>query len=349
MIEKKRFGSFAGMALLVNILLAVVFPVNLSADEDPSHALSIRGGLAWSPDGETIAVGTSEGVWLHNASDLSPIRQLNNLGIVGALDWHPTEALLAVSYIEGVSVWDTQRDTMMYVTSANIGAYSVAWSPDGALLAGGMGDDTVRVWDRETGEKTFLVEIDADIGIRYSVTWSNDSHYLAASRQGDVAIWDTQTGQLNLTWVYDRSVRSTQWSPNGKYLASAARDDHPLKLWNPTTGELMAEFDASAERIDSPMSLAWSPDSAHLALSVSDCCETAGWIEVWNVTSGEMETRLEDVIMIGDGYYNNALAYSDDGSKLASISDDGKIYIWDATTYEQVAVYDGYIPIWDVN
>ncbi len=97
------------------------------------------------------------------------------------------------------------------------------------------------------------------------------------------------------------------------------------------------------------MSLVWNPDNIHVATAVRCCGEKKGWIEVWNVESGELETTLPDVIMIGDGYYNNALAYSDDGSKLASISDDGKIYIWDATTYEQVAVYDGYTPIWDVN
>lgn len=346
MIYQKRFGSFAGMVLLVILLLAVVFPANLSADEDPSHPLSIRGGLAWSPDGETIAVATSEGVWLHNTSDLSPIRQLNRLPITVALDWHPTDDILAVSTIYDVSIWGTNTDEIIYTLSPEMGAYSVAWSPDGKMLAAGMGDDTLRVWDRETGEEQFAVEIDTGVGIRYSVTWSPDSRYLGAKRAGDFAIWDITTGQLKLTWLYDRFVNVTAWSPDGEYFASAGLDEPPIALWNPTTGELIDVIDAGGDTIISPKSFVWNPDNIHVAIAVR-CCEKKGWIEVWNVESGELETTLPDVIMIGDGYYNNALAYGDDGSKLASISDDGKIYIWDVMTYEQLALYEGYTPIWD--
>lgn len=332
------------LAFLLVALLTCIAPATLGADSDVKPPPFIFGGLAWSPDGETIAVGTSEGVWLHDASDLSSIRQLGGSNFVDTLDWHPDGITLADSG-DGIEVWDVEMGELVNRFSETT-AYSVAWSPDGKLLAGGMGDDTLRVWDKETGEEQFAVEIDTGITIHYSATWSSDSHYLGVSRAGDFAIWDITSGQLKITWPYDRSVYSTHWSPDGKYFASAAADEPPIALWDPTTGELMEVIDAGGDTIISPNALTWSPDNIHVAIAVR-CCKKQGWIEVWNVESGELEIKLPDVIMIGDGYYNNALAYSDDGSKLASISDDGKIYIWDATTYEQLAIYEGYTPIWD--
>jgi len=67
-----------------------------------------------------------------------------------------------------------------------------------------------------------------------------------------------------------------------------------------------------------------------------------GQIQIWDVTTGNLLTELPNVIMTGDGFYNNALEWSPDGTRLASISDDGRVIIWDMETYEEIAVYDDY-------
>ena len=97
---------------------------------------------------------------------------------------------------------------------------SVAFSPDGSLLASASADGLVQLWnpDTETLEVTLEVHIDRVL----SVAFSPDGSLLAsASADGLVGLWDPHTPQLKATLGHESPVLSVAFSPDGDLLAIA--------------------------------------------------------------------------------------------------------------------------------
>ena len=126
---------------------------------------------------------------------------------------------------------------------------TLAYSPDGRLLAAGVGDRTVRLWDSST-----LQEIAAWRGHTrnaVSLAFSPDGRLLATGsadyshmeKKGEVKLWDVGTGR-ELAHRYDpNGVWSVAFSPDGQTVALGS---DRIVLWSVQPGEVTSEMPLKA-------------------------------------------------------------------------------------------------------
>src|SRR5437764_5593593 len=83
--------------------------------------------------------------------------------------------------------------TLSYMLQGYSGDCHIAWSQDGRVLASGSFDNTICLWDGQTGQPLRTLEGHSDFV--YSVAWSPDGKVLAsASTDHTVRLWNTQIG-----------------------------------------------------------------------------------------------------------------------------------------------------------
>src|SRR5574337_1054738 len=92
---------FAGMGFGLSTTL-YTYGQDITTDE-----VAINGGLAWSPDGTMLAVGTREGVWIHDAHDLHVLGHFAENLQVTSLDWSSQTNQIVIGSENGdVELWE---------------------------------------------------------------------------------------------------------------------------------------------------------------------------------------------------------------------------------------------------
>ncbi|QHG16228.1 AAA-like domain-containing protein [Nostoc sp. ATCC 53789] len=151
---------------------------------------------------------------------------------------------------------------------------SVVFSPDGKTLASASWDNTIKLWNRETGKE--ITTLTGYGNWANSVVFSPDGKTLAsASRDNTIKLWNRETGKEITTLTgHIAEVKSVAFSPDGKTLASASAD-HTIKLWNLDTGK---EITTLTGHSDIVFSVVFSPDGKTLASGGQD-----NTIILWNL------------------------------------------------------------------
>ncbi|QRV86979.1 Vegetative incompatibility protein HET-E-1 [Ceratobasidium sp. AG-Ba] len=203
---------------------------------------------------------------------------------------------------------------------------SVAYSPDGAYIASGSDDKTIRMWDAHTGQQVGHPLTGHTEWVR-SVAYSPDGAYIASgSWDRTIRMWDAHTGQQvghPLTGHTD-SVWSVAYSPDGAYIASGS-EDNTIRIWDARTGQQVGH--PLTGHTDWVRSVAYSPDGAYIASGSED-----NTIRIWDAHTGQQVGHP----LTGHTRSVYSVAYSPDGACVASGSSDRTIRIWDAHTGQPV-------------
>jgi RNA polymerase sigma factor (sigma-70 family) len=209
-------------------------------------------------------------------------------------------------------------------------AGSVAFSPDGRLVAAGesAGQSRVFVWEVNTGKE--LHRLEGHSGMVSSVAFSSDSKTVASgSADKTVRLWDVATGkELRRFEGVEKAVNAVAFAPVGKVLA-AADDEGVVRLWDADTGKLL-------HRLTGDKDLAFSPNGKLLASASNE-----GTVHLWDTDSGK-ELRRWVVCRWGLGGLTS-IAFAPDGKALASAGmHDHGIRLWDPATGTEIRPFAGH-------
>ena len=254
--------------------------------------------LCLSPDGQILVSGgrdTSLKVWnLHAASNYnstSPTSRIIGDGLLHALTGH----------------------------SESINCVSI--SPDGKMLVSGSEDNTIKLWDLDTGE--CLASLAGhEAGVK-SVAIAPDGQLLiSGSADHTIKLWqlpDNQNEPICPDPIYTLTghsdwVKCLAITPDGQILASGSQDK-TIKLWQLDTGELKSTLIGHWREVNN---LTISPDGRTLISCSGD--ET---IQLWHLDTLKPLHSFE-------GHQGGvaAVTISPDGQPLVSSSWDHTIRVW---------------------
>jgi len=251
---------------------------------------------------------------------------LSNLqggGPVLSIAWHPDSSLFAMSGLEQILVWSMKDLTHAYeLPGHNDIIIGVAWSPNGSQFASLSLDNTVRLWDTTDYQTTYTL----DTPDALCMGWSPDSTaLLVGTQQGDIQVWDPQTGTLQTTWqsADAQPIYKLQFSPNGTLLA-ARLESGEVAIRDAQSGDVLRTLaDDQGSRAND---LAWSPDENYLATAHQN-----GLVHLWDTASWTVERSIE---ALDSGV--SKIAWTPDSRVLATGGEPPSVPLLDVKTGQRV-------------
>lgn len=295
--------------------------------------------VAWSPDGRRLLQHTDSAEF--NILDAVTGEQLLALrGGRNCFSWSPDSRYVATAGSGTILVWDTTPElpALTLTGTADRKAYSIAWSPDGNLMAvaewaGSPMPCDVKVWDTATGK--LIRSLSGHTRELHWVDWSGDGEYLASiDGSGTARVWDTQSWQEVATLsglgstgnVYGRWCRLS-WSPDSQFLAGAS-GHKTLKVWQKDSWQEVLTSDAPQRPEDRPSPwvrhlIGWTSEGRLLFEGTNP--NSGSGLQSWDAVSGQEPVTLRQYMA-----WSSPQFLSPDGQWIAAPR--GEVSIWGVTS-----------------
>ncbi|MBG1270916.1 NB-ARC domain-containing protein [Nostoc sp. WHI] len=208
------------------------------------------------------------------------------------------------------------------------GILSVAFSPDGKLLA--MGDTNGEIHLYQVSDWKQLRIYKGHTNWVVSLAFSPDSSTLASgSTDYTVMLWDVSTGQCFHTLrEHSNEVWSVAFSPDGDVVASGS-DDQTVRTWSISTGKCLRIFQGHTSWV---LSVTFNSDGQKLMSGSDDHT-----VRLWDSSTGECLRTFQGH---DDGI--RSISVSLDSQTLVSGSDDYTVRLWDINTGKCLRIFQGH-------
>jgi len=271
-----------------------------------------------SPDGRSALMTSGDALFVATPGATPPIRLIarQRRNIYSAA-WNGNDRIVTLTQDGLIRTFSTEiNPSLRRLGGFESWCFSVAYSPDGKLIAVGAGDGTVAIFDAATLERTGVVSAESRVFRTRSLLFLRDGRTLVAGgMNGVVRVIDAPSATtIAELGVPSAEIFSMAMSPDENLLAVGNAEGF-VRIWDLRTLSPLRTLAKLERRVEG---MAFSPDGAALATS-----GLTGGLQTWNPSTGQALEQISTRAMPW------AVAFSPDGATLLASTQNGTVERFD--------------------